>query len=460
MLVDWMGNALANPYSEANKHPRPTVGARSRAAAAAAVHAVIGQGRSLSTVLGDLDALDDTRDLSLVRELSFGTLRLLPRLQAVTDQLLHKPLSPEAGNVRALLLVGCYQLAATRIPPHAAVASSVEAARLLGEGWAAGLINALLRRFQREREALLAQASARDPETRWLFPGWLLHRLQAAWPDHWPTLVPASNEPPPMTLRVNRLALRRADYAALLGRAGIAARPVAEAPMGLVLERPRPVAKLPGFAEGQVSVQDAGAQLAAPLLAAAPGQRVLDACAAPGGKTAHLQELADNRLDLVALDADAQRLERVAETLGRLGLRARRFQGDARTPRGPWAEERYDRILLDAPCSATGVIRRHPDIKWLRRDSDIAALAARQAEMLEALWPLLRPGGRLLYATCSLLPEENADRIAAFLADHPEAREMPIQADWGLALVHGRQTLPGPSGSDGFYYAQLEKCGS
>jgi 16S rRNA (cytosine967-C5)-methyltransferase len=451
-----MGKCLAEPRPRQGHRSEPTAGAKSRAAAARVVHAVIGGGRSLNDALAEVRDLDDRRDRPLVQDLSFGTLRLLPRLQAVSRELLRKPLKPEDGDLSALILVGLYQLAATRIPPHAAVASSVEAVRLLGRAWAANLVNALLRRFQRERDVLLARAD-RSPESKWLFPRWLQRRLQRAWPDRWEELIQVSNGRAPMTLRVNRMFCSRLDYAARLTAAGIAARPAPWTPAGLVLDRPLPVDGLPGFREGHVSIQDAAAQLAAPLLGPRPGERILDACAAPGGKTAHLLELTDNRLHLTAIDSDVGRLHLIAETLDRLSLTARLAQGDATCPSGPWAAVPYDRILLDAPCSATGVIRRHPDIKWLRRDADIAALVFRQSEMLDALWPLVAAGGRLLYVTCSVLPEENERQVAAFLARQPEVREVPIEATWGIPRAVGRQILPSAGGSDGFYYAQLER---
>jgi 16S rRNA (cytosine967-C5)-methyltransferase len=420
------------------------------------VEAVIGRGQSLSEALEAAQALADARDRPLVQELSFGTLRLLPRLRAFSRMLLHKPLKAEEGELAALVLVGLYQLAATRIPPHAAVSSTVEAARVLERPWAANLVNALLRRFQRERARLMARP---DPsaESEWLFPDWLLRRLEAAWPGQWQDLVRVSNGRAPMTLRVNRLRSTRADYAARLAAAGIAARPAPWASAGLVLDRPVAVTRLPGFADGLVSVQDAGAQLAAPLLGAKAGERVLDACAAPGGKTAHLLELTSNRVDLTAIDSDERRLRLVRETLGRLSLRARVLPGDASDPSGPWAEVRYHRILLDAPCSATGVIRRHPDIKWLRRDSDIAALSERQSRLLDALWGLLAPGGTLLYVTCSVLPEENEQRVADLLSRERGAREVPIECEWGVPRPAGRQLLPADGGNDGFYYARLER---
>jgi len=403
--------------------------------------------------------LDQDRDRPLVQELSYGTLRLLPRLRAIATQLLHKPLKPEDGDLEALIHIGLYQLLMTRIPPHAAVASTVAATRVLGKDWGASLVNALLRRFQREREGLLARIG-RDEAARWLFPSWLLDWLRSDWPDQWRDIIEASNAPPPLWLRVNGLVISRDAYRDRLAAAGLSSHSAPHAPAALRLEQPVPMARLPGFAEGQVSIQDANAQLAAPLVEAQPGERVLDACAAPGGKTAHLQELTGARLDLTALDLDPQRLASVNANLQRLSLPARLVVGDATQAAGDWAQGPYDRILLDAPCSATGVIRRHPDIKWLRRPEDIPALRARQARMLDALWPLLAPGGTLVYVTCSLIPDENEQQIRAFLSRHADASDLPIVADWGLPRLSGRQILPQPDGGDGFYFARLRKTAS
>ena len=435
-----------------------STGTAARVAAARTIHAVRDQGRSLTDALEALPPLDDERDRSLVQELCYGVLRTLPRQEALVAALLHKPLKREDRDLDALILVGLYQLTDTRIPPHAAVAATVEAARAIGKGWAASLINALLRRFQRERERLLPRTE-RSPEVRWLFPRWLLDRLQSAWPEHWQDIVAASNTRAPMTLRVNHSRITRAEYARRLSAAGLTARPAPGTDYGLTLDQPQATARLPGFNDGLVSVQDAGAQLAAQLLDARPGDRVLDACAAPGGKSAHILERAGGGLDLTALDIDPIRLERVQKTLSRLGLSAQVVQGDAAAPNGDWAGERYDRILLDAPCSATGVIRRHPDIKWLRRDSDIDKLASLQGRMLDVLWPLLAPGGTLLYATCALLPEENEGQIRSFLTRRGDARALRLEAPWGMQRAFGLQTLPTEAGPDGFYYAALEKTG-
>jgi 16S rRNA (cytosine967-C5)-methyltransferase len=334
------------------------------------------------------------------------------------------------------------------------VAATVEATRLLGKPDKAALVNALLRRYLRERETL-DEETRQLPSARWLFPEWLLAALRQDWPERWESIVAASNERPPMSLRVNRLRTDRRAYAGRLAEAGIAARPIAGSESGLILDRPLPTRELPGFAEGLVSVQDGGAQLAARLLDARPGERVLDACAAPGGKTAAILERTGEGLDLVAIDSEPERLVTLKENLARLGLAARVERGDATAPRGDWTETRFDRILLDVPCSATGVIRRHPDIKWLRRASDISALCELQGRILDAVWPLLVPGGRLLYVTCSLLAAENQDQVAAFLARTPDAAPFPLEGDWGIQLAQGRQLLPVQGGSDGFYFALL-----
>jgi 16S rRNA (cytosine967-C5)-methyltransferase len=432
-----------------------------RAAAARAVHAVRVEGRSLTVALAAGGAAVPLRDQPLLQELCYGTLRLLPRLEALIAILLSRPLRRADRILNALMAVGLYQLVSTRIPAHAAVAATVDATRALERPRAAGLVNAALRRFQREREALLGRVGT-DPADPALFPDWLVARLQGAWPDHWQRIIAASNERAPMALRVNRTRLGRAAYADELAAAGIDARPLPGLDAGLLLDRPLPAQRLPGFADGRVSVQDASAQLAAPLLDPKPGERVLDACAAPGNKTAHLLEHAGGNLALTAVDVDAERLAPLRENLARLGLSATVLAADARAARPDWPGAPFDRILLDAPCSATGVIRRHPDIKYLRRETDIAQLTATQDAILDALWPLLRPGGHLLYATCSVLPDENQSRIAAFLAAHADARELALALPAAVAdrvpCARGVQLLPTVDGGDGFYYALLERA--
>lgn len=433
-------------------------GAQSRAAAARVLADVLDARISLSDALERrISRLSDAKDKALVQELSYGALRWLPRLEALAQRMLQRPLEVQEPEIRGLLLVGLYQIGDLRVPDHAAVSQTVEAARTLGKGRATGLVNALLRRFQKER-AELENGLPDSPEIRWCFPTWLLNLLQEAWPLDWERILEASNERPPLALRVNPLRISRDGYLERLSAAGIGARPIVYAPQGVVLDRRAPTVALPGFAEGLFSVQDGAAQLAAPLLDLAEGQRVLDACAAPGGKTTHIAELGSNKVALTAVDLDPDRVGRITENLARLGLQAEVVVGDAAKPAGPWVKRRYDRILLDVPCSATGVIRRHPDIKWLRRPTDIASLVEEQARILEAVWALLKPGGVLVYATCSLLHGENERQLEGFLGRHSDARELPIAGGWGRERSVGVQILPGDEGMDGFYYGRLKKC--
>ena len=436
----------------ADPGPRP---GKARAAAARAVTAVLVRGRSLDDALPPEMERLDPRDRPLAQEIAYGTLRWHPRLAAVLQGLLQKPLRRKDRDLEAVLLTGLYQLAYLDVPPHAAVSETVAAAGGRGRGWAKGLVNGVLRNFLREREERLQRAD-RDEAAALAHPAWLLGMLRKAWPEDWRAVAEANNARPPMTLRVNAARTARADYLEELAAAGLAARPGTHSAEAVVLERPVPVERLPGFEEGRVSVQDEAAQLAAGLLDPGPGERVLDACAAPGGKTAHLLERQPG-LDLVALDLDADRLERVAANLARLGLAAERVTGDAGAPDGWWDGRPFDRILLDAPCTGTGVIRRHPDIKALRRPEDVEALVGRQAKLLAALWPLLRPGGMLVYSTCSVLPRENARQVAAFLHDRDDAVEVDPVGNWGHPQAAGRQILPGEDGMDGFYYACLRK---
>ncbi len=422
------------------------------------MRAVLEQGRSLGDCLPPLLEALPPRDRGLAQELAFGTLRWYRRLDALLDTFLRQPLKRKDGDLHALLLLGLYQLLYLDTPPHAAVNETV-AAVPASKRWARGLVNGVLRSAQREARARL-EALDRESGVRLSHPDWLLETWRRDWGDALAErIAEANNARPPMVLRVNRRRLARDDCLARLAAAGIEARALAE-PDAVQLARPQPVTALPGFAEGELSVQDAAAQWAAELLALAPGQRVLDACAAPGGKTAHIAEREPGLAALVALDADAGRLARVRDNLQRLGLEADCIQGDAARPGDWWDGRPFDRILLDAPCSATGVIRRHPDIKWLRRASDIDTLAATQAAMLDALWPLLAPGGMLLYATCSTLRAENDRQVAAFLERTAGARPRPIGQAAEAEVAQGWQLLPGqgsPPGHDGFYYARLER---
>jgi 16S rRNA (cytosine967-C5)-methyltransferase len=391
----------------------------------------------------------------MVQALSYGVIRFHPRLERVLDQLLDRPLRASEVRLRSLILAGLFQISSMKTPDHAAVSATVSAAAAIGRPRAKGLVNAVLRRYLREREQIDALV-ATDPSARYAHPEWMIDRLRHDWPDEWERILAANNELPPMWLRVNSSRVDRAEYLARLGDRRAAAGTVA--PESVHLETPVDVAELEGFADGLVSVQDAAAQLAAHLLDACPGDLVLDACAAPGGKAAHILELCgDCKLD--ALDIDPGRLEATRETFTRLDLRARCLSGDAADPAGWWDGGAYDRILVDAPCTASGVIRRHPDIKLLRRATDVEDLRSLQARILEALWQTLKPGGRMIYVTCSVFREENDGQIAAFVNRTADAASQAPggSPDWGREQIAGRQILPGDAGMDGFYYACLTK---
>jgi len=432
------------------------VAKNTRAEAARILVKVIEDGQSLTAVLERQD--DDDRDSALLRELCYGVLRHVFSLSALTEQLLSKSLKAKDADVRCLIMVGLYQLIHLRVPDHAAINETVAATKSLKKPWAKNLINALLRRYQRESESLLQKVSEDDKTEH---PDWLLHKLQADWPENWQAIIAGNNARAPMTLRVNLSRGDRDTYIADLKTNEIDAHSIDDVDAAVQLTSPAPVESLPGFEEGRVSVQDAAAQLAAGLLAAESGQRVLDACAAPGGKTAHILEgidAQDGEVDLLAIDNDERRLSRVADTLGRLELSAELVAADASDIEQWFEGESFDRILLDAPCSATGVIRRHPDIKCLRRESDIDALVELQSGLLDQLWTVLKPGGRMVYATCSVLRAENVAQMEAFLARQSDAKEQVIKASWGHKQTIGRQILPGEGDKDGFYYAILEKA--
>ncbi|RDS88374.1 16S rRNA (cytosine(967)-C(5))-methyltransferase RsmB [Pseudomonas fluorescens] len=427
-----------------------------RLAAAKALAAVLNGKASLNSSLPtQLDKVED-RDRGFTQDLAFGTARWQPRLSALAAKLLQKPFKAADADVEALLLVGLYQLLYTRVPAHAAIGETVGCADKLKKPWAKALLNAVLRRAQRESEALLAELE-HDPVVRTAHPRWLQKSLKAFWPEQWEAICAANNAHPPMILRVNRRHHRRDAYLHLLTNAGINATPCVYSNDGIVLEAATDVRSLPGFAEGWISVQDEAAQLTADLLDLAPGQRVLDACCAPGGKTCHILEVEKDLAGVVAVDLEAKRLVRVRENLARLGLSAELIAADGRDTATWWDGKPFQRILLDAPCSATGVIRRHPDIKLTRQPDDITALAVLQGELLDALWPTLEVGGILLYATCSTLPTENTEVIEAFLARTSGARELDLATAAGIKQPHGRQLLAQEGGHDGFYYAKLIK---
>jgi 16S rRNA (cytosine967-C5)-methyltransferase len=417
-----------------------------RQLAAGLINNVFLERRSLTQALAEARpaAGIDPRAWPAARNLAYGALRNAGRLRFFLSRLVGRPLDP--ADLLGPLLVGLHELDGGDTPAYAVVNETVEVAARRHPR-TRGFVNAVLRNFQRRREALSRDALA-NPEARWNFPAWWLDRLRAEYPRDWQAIVTAQNVHPPMTLRVNRRRASLTDILAELDRAGLAARQTG--PSAVTLECPVPVAELPGFADGRVSVQDLGAQWAAPSLAAGDGMRVLDACAAPGGKTGHLLELAD--LDLVALDSDAGRLALVRENLDRLGLGARLLVADAGDPSSWWDGRGFDRILLDAPCTASGVVSRHPDGKWLKRAEDVQHLVRQQARLLDALWPLLKPAGKMLYATCSLFRAENAEQMTAFLERHPDACGDPV----ALPGARDGQLLPGPD-TDGFFYARLHK---
>ncbi len=445
-------------------------GARTRARAAEAVDAVVNQGRSLDTALAQAEAGINPSERGLARALCYGTLRFHWRLRSQVSVLLDRPLKAKDSVIESLIAVGIYQLTDTRIPDHAAVSMTVEASRLLRRPKYASLINAVLRNFLRKNMQATEPA---DDEARYSHPAWLLERLRCDWPDHWLEIVEAGNRQAPMWLRVNINRQSQAGYINELNELKESGQSADDAASHQViggfdqavkLASPRPVSDLPGFSDGQVSVQDAAAQLAGPWLLQGGAKRILDACSAPGGKTGQLLELAGPDADLTAIDVDEDRLDKVRENLARLGLSATVLTADASTPDEWWGGAQFDRILLDAPCSGSGVIRRHPDIKLLRRAGDIETLARSQLALLQALWPLLEANGRLLYVTCSVLEEENDAVVREFLNTQADARENDALPNNNIRDLMQRKTcgyqiLPGNQDVDGFYYACLERVG-
>lgn len=399
--------------------------------------------------------LPDPRDRALFTALVSDGARWWLRFDAALDRLLEKPLRQKEPAVHALLVLGLVQLEILQLPDYAAVAATVQAARELQRPRMAGLVNAILRRWQRERTELLAALDAK-PQTRHAHPAWLAKAIARDWPQQADAVMAADNIEPPLMLRANRRRSTREALLESLRAAGYTADPHPWLADGIVLPHSADVTRMPGFAEGHFAVQDGAAQAAADLAEVREGQRVLDACAAPGGKACHLLERAT--LELIALESDAGRARRISQNLDRLGLAAELVIGDAGQPDAWWDGRPFDRILIDAPCSATGVLRRRPDVRLHRRDSDIAALAAQQSRILQALWPLLAPGGRLVYVTCSLLKAENEAVVSALLASQPEARASAFSLPTGQAATVGWQILPGDGDLDGMYYAVLERA--
>jgi len=441
-----------------------TAGAKVRAVAAEVVDAVVSGGQSLDAAIAKNEPRIAEGDRSLMRMLCYGSLRNYWQLQTWLDQLVSKPLRKRDRVVNALLVVGLYQIAKMRIPDHAVVSETVEAARQLRRPKLAGLVNACLRRFVRDN---IAATEPADEPSEWNHPAWLIEQVRKDWPDDWQAILTANNGRAPMWLRANTSRNSAVQYQQRLREVDMEAELLAGVPEAIRLNEPQAVENLPGFAAGDASVQDAAAQIAAHWLLGdlevnRATYQVLDACAAPGGKSGHLLELGGDSLSLLAVDGDASRITSISENLKRIGRDATIIAADASKPEEWWDGIPFDGILLDAPCSASGVIRRHPDIKLLRRATDLVSLAARQQSMLEALWPTLTPGGTLLYATCSVLAAENDEVTGKFLTEHGDAVENDVLPNNNIRDLMrrkacGYQILPGSAGLDGFYYAALQK---
>lgn len=445
----------------------------SRAIAAQLLTKVITKEIHVETLLAEI-----THDKPFIQELCFGVLRYFFKLEFIAQQLLKKPFATKDTDMQMLVLIGLYQLVYLDTAQFAAVNECVNAAKQLKKVWAANLINAVLRNFLRRKEALLNSVTS-NLAANYSHPQWLIDQIQTAWPEHWQSILEANNQRPPLTLRINQQKISREDYLEKLVNFVITSAAQQSSPDntwiasssiprndevakicsfskdGVILNKPQAISTLPGFKEGEFSVQDEAAQFAAQLLELKPGQTILDCCAAPGGKTTHILETESQLTQVTALDNNAQRVERIYENLQRLNLTADVIIDDA-LHYAKTTLNKFDRILLDAPCSAIGVIRRHPEIKMLRKISDLKKLAQVQLQLLTALWSLLKPNGILLYATCSLLPQENDEVIEQFLKTQPDAKILPIAAEWGIIGKFGRYCLP--PATDGFYYSKILKA--
>ncbi|MCL1068060.1 16S rRNA (cytosine(967)-C(5))-methyltransferase RsmB [Shewanella olleyana] len=423
-----------------------------RALAAKAIFNVLEKGISLSVALPDQQQhLTNGKDKALLAELCYGVMRQLPQLDKCVSDCLSKPFKAKQRILHQLLLVGCYQLYFTRIPAHAAISETAEACRQMKFDGLVKVINGVLRNIQRKEAPL----NTDNDTLKYNTPAWFIKRLKSAYPENWADIIEQSHQRPPMWLRNNQLSQTRDNYLSQLAEHEIEAS-AGDSDDAILLAAPKDVMQLPGFTEGSASVQDGAAQWAATLLAPQANEQVLDACAAPGGKTCHTIEC-EPTISMVAVDFDAKRLERVQQNLDRLNLKAQVIHGDAADIDSWWQGDKFDRILLDAPCSATGVIRRHPDIKWLRKNNDIEELALLQQQIIDHCWKWLKPGGTMLYATCSILPQENSQQIEQFLQRTPDATLIQI-AQQSSAEDIGWQILPGQNNMDGFYYARLVKA--
>jgi 16S rRNA (cytosine967-C5)-methyltransferase len=400
--------------------------------------------------------LQDAKERAFVQALVYGACRYYSRLDIILSLLLKKPMRAKESDVHALLIIGLYQLIFMRIPAYAAVQETVHAAKQLKKSWARGLVNAILREYMREQVQIEAKINALD-EAVYAHPQWWIDAIKKDWPDAWRAILTANNQQAPLSLRVNQKYCDREHYLEQLKISGQSAIPIVYTGHGIQLETACSVERLPGFASGEVSVQDGAAQLAINCLSLARGLRVLDACAAPGGKLSHILEERADLAAVIAVEKDPERMMLIKENLTRLHLHAMCVCEDVSRIKQWWDGQLFERILLDAPCSASGVIRRHPDIKLCRQAADIRALAAEQLHLLNALWQVLAADGILVYATCSIFRDENVGVLKQFFATHQDAQEIKIKADWGLACEFGRQILPGMHDMDGFYYACLQK---
>lgn len=428
-----------------------------RALATQVIWGVLANGRSLSTLLTDAkNKCQHAEERAFLQALVFGVLRWYLRLAFISQQLLQKPIKSKEIELHYLIVVGLYQLIGMHVPAHAAIAETVEAARVLHKPWATGLVNAVLRSYQRQSEILQKQILSQE-EAFYAHPKWFIDAVRSAWPQEWQAILEANNTFPPLSLRVNLQKCTRQEYLERLAEQKILAQPIHYTTSGINLDTPVDVTILPGFTSGIFSVQDGAAQLTPSLLALQPQLRILDACAAPGGKTTHILESEPNLGEVLALDISPERTQKIQENLRRLQLKATVVTGDASKPTTWWDGRPFDRILLDAPCSATGVIRRHPDIKSQRKLSDITKLAQQQLQLLNSLWPLLKPGGILLYVTCSILPEENWQVMQTFLDQTKNAYIIPFPLSYGKPQIVGQQLLPGQNNMDGFYYGRIGK---
>lgn len=431
-----------------------------RALAATTLYEVIYEHHSLTQILSKtFSSLSNPKDRGLIQEICFGTLRFYHQLQFITHKLLQKPIKEKEGIVNCLLMLGLYQLIYMRIPEYAAVSETIDAAKLLKKNWATGLLNKTLRRFTQNRENFFMVAN-QELESRYSHPAWLIHKLQNEWPDHWEDILAANNSKPPLWLRVNCSQISRDNFLKLLEENNISAVAAPELEQAIIIPQALPVEKIPGFKEGLFCVQDGAAQKVVDFLDLEPGQKILDACAAPGVKTSHILEVNPKLGLLIAIDKDAARLTKIKENIDRLRLSHQKVHlklEDASHVKQWWDGTLFDRILLDAPCSSTGVIRRHPDIKLLKTPGDIENLVQQQQHLLNSLWQTLAPKGKLIYTTCSIIPDENEKVISNFLHSHKDAKTKRPPFNWGMKLQYGFQRLPEKEGMDGFYYCVLVK---